>query len=87
MLAAITVPHLNCNPVKLIPVNITINPQLIKQRFSYRFRPKSVTVQRFPAFDHRYLDSGIFIALSSNNSNRLTGGGHEEKKRGRNGDL
>jgi hypothetical protein len=63
MLAAVTVPHLICNPVKLIPVNITINARLIKQLLSIQMQAVSVTVQRFRVFSFQSFNPGIFIAV------------------------
>jgi len=63
MLAAVTVPPLICNPVKLIPVNITINARLIKQLLSIQMQAVSVTVQRFRVFDFQSFNPGIFIAV------------------------
>jgi hypothetical protein len=63
MLAAVRVPRLLCNPVKLILVNISINAQLIKQRLSIETQAGKHADSTFPAFGFQALTSGILIAL------------------------
>lgn len=85
MLAAVTVPRLLCNPVKLILVNISINAQLIKQRLSIQTQAGKPADSTFSGIRLSiFVLWHIYCSFSRNNSNRLTGGGHEEKNFGRN---